>query len=92
MKLKFEAKKRTRFLNTHFYNMSADTLDWWFNYNTNKFENNPKAGEKGLSSYINCYSVRAFRRRLKSLPKGVQFTLVNKYVGFCVIGEGGFKG
>lgn len=63
---------------------------WWFNFNTNKWEQNPKVGEKGNCSHQSCKTVKAFRRKLKKAPKGVKFILVSRWVGYDVEGTGSF--
>jgi len=63
---------------------------WWFNYNTNSWEQNPKPGDKGYSSHQDCRSVKAFRRKLKKAPKGVKFILISRWVGYDVEGTGSF--
>ena len=87
MKLKYEARKGTR-INYRFMGFTTFENGWWFNNNTNKWEQNPKAGEKGYSSYRDCRTVKAFRRKLKSAPKGVEFILVSRWVGYNVTGIG----
>ena len=87
MKVKYEAKKRTR-INYCFMGFTTFESGWWFNYNTNKWEQNPKAGEKGYSSHQECNSVKAFRRKLKKAPRGVEFILVSRWVGYNVTGFG----
>ena len=87
MKLKYEARKRTR-IKYMFMGFTTFENGWWFNHNTNKWEQNPEAGEKGYCSHQNCGTVKAFRRKLKSAPKGVEFILVSRWVGHDVTGFG----
>ena len=68
MKVKYEAKKRTR-INYCFMGFTTFEQGWWFNYNTNKWEQNPKAGEKGYSSYQRCNSVKSFETTTIPFPK-----------------------
>jgi hypothetical protein len=89
MKLKYNALNRTR-INYRFMGFTTFETGWWFNYNTNSWEQNPKAGEKGYSSHQDCRSVKAFRRKLKKAPKGVKFILVSRWVGYDVEGTGSF--
>lgn len=89
MKLKYNAQKRTR-INYSFIGFTTFENGWWFNHNTNSWEQNPKVGEKGYSSHQNCRSVKAFRRKLKKAPKGVKFILVSRWVGYDVEGTGSF--
>jgi hypothetical protein len=37
---------------------------------------------------VTCKSIRAFRRRLKQIPKGVEIILFGRYMGHNVIGYG----
>lgn len=90
MKLKYEAKKRTR-IKYRFLGMTTYNLGWWFNYNSNKWEYYPSAGEKGCSTHQQCNSVRAFRRKLKKAPIGVEFILVSGWIGHDVTGVGSKK-
>jgi len=87
MKLKYNAKKLAR-INYGFKGFMSVETGWWFSYNTNKWEWNPKAGEKGYSSHQDCNTVKAFRRKLKSAPKGVEFILVSKWKECHVKGFG----
>ena len=57
---------------------------WWFN--RDKWEQNAKAR---CSSYQDCRTVKAFRRKLKSAPRGVECVLVSRWAGCDVIGVGG---
>jgi hypothetical protein len=87
MKLKYQARKRTR-INYRFMGFTTFENGWWFNHNTNKWDQNPKAGEKGYCSHQDCRTVKAFRRKLKYAPNGVKFILVSRWVGYDVIGFG----
>lgn len=87
VKLKYEARKRTR-INYRFIGFTTFENGWWFNHNTNKWEQNPSAGEKGYGSHQDCRTVKAFRRKLKYAPKGVEFILVSRWVGYNVTGFG----
>ena len=89
MKIKYNAQKGTR-INYRFMGFTTFENGWWFNHNTNRWEQNPEAGEKGYSSHQNCRSVKAFRRKLKKAPKGVKFILVSRWVGHDVEGTGSF--
>jgi len=86
-KLKYEAKKLTR-INYRFMGITTFENGWWFNHNSNKWEQNPSSGEKGYSSHQDCRTVRAFRRKLKSAPKGIKFILVSRWVDHNVTGFG----
>jgi len=89
MKLKYNAQNRTR-INYRFIGFTTFESGWWFNYNTNRWEQNPKAGDKGYSSHQSCRSVKAFKRKLKKAPKGVKFILVSRWIGYDVEGKGSF--
>lgn len=87
MKLKYEAQKRFR-VKYMFKGFTTFERGWWFSHNTNRWEKNPETGEKGYSSHQDCRTVRAFRRKLKSAPKGVEFVLVPRWIGHSVTGFG----
>jgi len=89
MKLKYKAQNKTR-INSHFIGFTTSEIGWWFDYNTNRWEQSPEAGEKGYSNHQSCRSVKAFRRKLKKAPKGVKFILNSKWVGYDVEGTGSF--
>lgn len=83
MKLIFEAKRGTR-IKSEFTGYTSNDNGWWFNGKAwQRFES-----KKQLSSHAPCFSVKAFRRKLKKAPKGVSFTLCSRYVGHNVIGVG----
>lgn len=87
MKLKYEARNRTR-IKYKFIGFTTFDKGWWFNHNTNKWEQNPSVGGKGYSSHQCCRTVKSFRRKLKQAPKGVEFILVSRWSGHNVIGFG----
>lgn len=87
MKLKYEAQKGFR-VNYKFMGFTTHESGWWFNYNTEIWEKNPEAGEKGYSSHQSCKSMKAFRRKLKKAPKGVEFWLVSRWQGCDIKGVG----
>lgn len=87
MKLKFEAGKGSR-INYRFMGFTTFEDNWWFSHNSNMWEQCPTAGENGFSSHQSCRSLKAFRRKLKKAPKGVEFVLVSRYVGHNVSGFG----
>lgn len=84
--IKYKAKKGTR-INYKFIGVTTFESGWWFDYNTNQWEHNPKSGLKGYSSHQNCKTVKAFKRKLKKAPKGVEFILVSRWVGHDVYGK-----
>jgi hypothetical protein len=85
MKLKYEARKRTR-VNYGFYGFCSLEAGWWYNYIVDEWQYEPTGGGYGSHQY--CRSVRAFRRLLKKAPKGVKFILVGKWKGRTVEGVG----
>jgi hypothetical protein len=87
MKLKHESQKRTR-INYGFMGFTTFESGWWFDYNSNEWTQNPQGGEKGFSSHQSCNTVKAFRRKLKYAPVGIQFVLVSRWVGHNVTGYG----
>lgn len=64
-----------------FYHIFDDETDkWiWYDANGNRIE---EVGSYG--NILHCRSIRAFRRRMKKAPKGVEFYLVNRYIGYDV--------
>ena len=86
MKLKFDAPKGTRF-KKGFLGFEADNRDWMFNCDLKKWEQEMDH-KYGYSSHRPCNSIKAFRRMLKTAPKGVKFRLVSIYVGYDVYGYG----
>lgn len=87
MKLKYNAKNRSR-INYGFLGFTTYEKGWWFNHNTNKWEQNIKASENNFGFIQHCKTVKAFRRKLKKAPKGVEFTLVSRWIGYNVEGVG----
>jgi hypothetical protein len=87
MKLKFDKPKRAR-IKHRFLGFTTFEVGWWFSHDLNRWEPNPGLGENGYSSNQTCRSVRAFRRKLKKAPKGIDFILVSMWQGFDVFGVG----
>jgi len=85
MKLKYEAKKQSR-INYRFMGFTTFEEGWVYNYDMNKWEKNPSNCNYGINEP--CRSVRAFRRKLKKAPKGVEFLLMSRWEGHDVIGFG----
>lgn len=84
MKLKYEAPKRRRIKSRGFIGMTCVSNLWW--WSKEKREWTEEGGVR--SSHLKCRSVRAFRRRLKNAPANMTFTLVSKWKGFHVTGQG----
>lgn len=87
MKVKYKAKKRIR-INYGFVGFTSIENGWWFDYDSNEWVHQPIISNKGYSSHQPCNTVRAFRRKLKSAPKGVKFILQSRWTGYDVIGYG----
>ena len=98
MKLKYQKSKPFR-VNNQFFSMDARYCDWWWCYDLNKWIHNDDIELRensygklyckySISSDLYCHSIRAFRRRLKKAPKGVEFMLSSKYYGYDAFGRG----
>lgn len=87
MKLQYSAQKRKR-INYNFNGFMTFESGWWFNYNTNKWDYNPKADKQGFNSHQDCRTMKAFRRKLKHAHKGIKFVLVSKWIGYDIVGAG----
>ena len=85
-KLRYEAEKHTR-VNYCFVGMTTFS-GWWFNETLMQWEHTPKFGEYTYSTHQPCRTVKAFKRKLKKAPKGVEFTLVSRWIGYNVAGVG----
>jgi hypothetical protein len=85
MKLRFEAKKKSRIKNS-LYGISH-CGDLWYNSKTNWVQN-PDFSKGGYGTCQPCKSVRAFRRKLKKAPKGERFILRSKWKRHDVYGVG----
>ena len=82
MKLKYEAEKSGRLKRLGFMGVTSyDQSLWWCR--ELGWTKEPKTC---WSNYAPCRSVKAFRRMLKKCPKGVEFTLVSRYMGYSVSG------
>lgn len=87
MKLKHNAIKGER-INYRFFGFT--TYDnYWYNYTLKRWENGELRNDLySYSSHEDCRTVRAFRRKLKSAPKGVKFVLSSRWIGNDVEGIG----
>lgn len=85
MKLKYEARKKTR-INYMFMGFTTFEQGWRYDDDENRWEQNPDNCSYG--NYESCRSMRAFRRKLKKAPKGVEFILVSRWKGYDVTGFG----
>ena len=86
MKLKFEAPKRQR-IKSQFIGFEADCYLMW-NNELKTWVNDINNGNYTYTSIRECKSVKAFKRMLKTSPKGVKFKLNSIYVGHNVYGIG----
>ena len=85
MKLKYNKQKGLRI---KYKFMGFQTYsDLWYNDTLSRWEN-PEWGKYSYSNTEPCRSVKAFRRKLKKCPKGVEFVLGSRYVGYDVTGHG----
>lgn len=87
MKLRFDSAKGNR-LKSQMTDFEAVTCDWMWNHDLKEWTQELEIGKYRYSSHRPCKSVRAFRRMLKTAPKGVKFKLWNKYAGCNVYGTG----
>jgi hypothetical protein len=87
MKLKYEARKGTR-INYRFMGITTFEQWWWYNRDFDKWEFTAQLGKGDYTTCQRCRSVKAFRRKLKKAPKGVEFIFVNRWAGHNVTGFG----
>jgi hypothetical protein len=85
IKIKFE-KPRGQRIKTKFYAIECLQIGYWYDCDTKKWEIVDKFEGKTLSSVEYCRTVKAFAKKLKTLPKDVEFRLYSKWVGYDVIG------
>lgn len=67
---------------------------WWYNetYKMWEFiESGTGLPNSQRCAHQPCCSVKAFRRKLKDAPEGVEFILVSRFVGHDVFGKGKMK-
>ena len=83
--MRYEAQKRSRIKHTFMGITTYESIWWWDD--DNKEWNNKTEEMKHFSSHCECNSVRAFRRRLKKCPKGIEFILVSRWKGYDVYGH-----
>jgi len=79
--MKYQAQKGNRIKHT-FFDMTTYVPIWWDGKEWTADPNRTKP----YSSHCPCDSVRAFRRRLKKAPRGVEFILVSRWKGHDVMG------
>jgi hypothetical protein len=90
MKIKHNKRKHAK-INYGFVGFEAVKDHYWYNLTTKTWGYSPKVGDGLYSTIRRCNSVRAFRRMLKSAPKGVEFILLSIYKGYDVYGKGSKK-
>lgn len=85
--MRYDAIKNDR-TNKRFWGMTPLTdLNWWYNFDLKRWEESGASNEHHVSSHQPCKSVRAFRRKLKQAPIGVEFVLCSRWVGRDVYGH-----
>ena len=86
MKLKYELQKGFR-IKTRMRGFADDDMfEYMWNLTTQQWSLEIDRNY-GYSGWRPCKSVKAFRRMLKTAPKGVKFKLIGHYHG-CVYGYG----
>ena len=85
IKIKYNKPKGQR-IKSRFIGITTDSSDYWYNYDVKKWEHVDNSTIGGKTSHAPCNSVKSFVRKLKKLPKGIEFILVSKYVGYDVKG------
>ena len=104
MQLRYEASKGRR-INYRFHGFTTLESGWWYDAVnkvwTNNYNFNDKEGKFSslrrtnalheFSSHQSCKTLRAFRRKLKKAPKGVEFILRSHWIGYDVYGKGTLK-
>ncbi len=86
MKLKYEANISQR-IKRYFMGYTTFNEGWWYNLSLKKWEND-KSPLYSYCTHAPCSSVKAFRRKLKKAPLGVEFVLTNRYLNHKVTGKG----
>lgn len=87
--MKYQAPKGKRIKHS-FHGFTTLEPGWWYD-KVNKLWTNDyifKNKEGSFSTHQPCNSLRAFRRKLKKAPKGVEFVLVSHWVGYDIYGKG----
>ena len=76
MKFKSQQGSRIKYL---FVGITTFETGWWFNESKKEWEFKPDMRTGDYSSHQDCNSVRAFRRKIKKCPTGVEFRLVSRW-------------
>ena len=82
-KIKFQKPKGQRIKN-RFMGITSFQVEYWYNYESKKWEHYEKSTKGGKSSHQPCKSYKAFVRKLKKAPKGIEFILVSRFVGYDI--------
>ena len=81
----YKKQKESR-LSKRFLWMECDNYKYYWNIDLKEWVHKPKHGEDNLTFSLRCDSIKAFKRRLKNTPKGVEFRLVSRFIGFDITG------
>ena len=88
--MKYKAQKNNR-INYGFMGFTTFENGWWFHETRKEWvdHNDPAyvSEYNGYTSHQPCCSMKAFRRKLKKCPKGVEFILCSRWVGYDIIGK-----
>ena len=84
--MRYEASKHSR-IKSRFHGITCFEKTLWYNETKNIWEERMK-GKDMYSSHQDCNSVRAFRRKLKNCPAGVEFVLLSRWKNHDVYGIG----
>lgn len=78
--MRYQAQKGFR-IKTGFKGFKAPRLSsWWWNRTKKEWQDSPDLSNgDDYSTHQPCNSVRAFRRKLKQAPSGVEFTLISRW-------------
>ena len=85
MKLKHQAPKGQR-INYNFMGFTTYEDSWFYNLTKRGWEKAVKSGNDIYSTFQPCKTLKAFRRKLKTAPKGIRFVLVSRWTNNDVIG------
>lgn len=87
MKLRYDASKGRR-IKSHGFIWITTFDRWWYSDGQWVHTDDLDITKGGSNCAYGCRSVKAFRRMLKSAPRGVEFILVNSWLGYDVYGVG----
>ena len=64
-----------------------ESVDSNWRWNTGKKEWFYSSSSNSNSTvFLDCKTMKAFKRRLKKAPQGIQFRLVSRFIGFDILG------